>query len=93
MILVSLIIPVFAQDTQVVNLSGTWQVYRLNHISRYTLSEHQNPQTSAAPPGSGTITLNEDGIVVADISGLNAQTLWGGSIRPAHVRPHISVIS
>ena len=74
LILVSMGFLVFAQDTQVVNLSGTWQVYRLNDISRYTLSEHQNPQTSAAPPGSGTMTLNEDGTVATDISGLNAQT-------------------
>ena len=74
LVLVSFIIPAFAQETQEVNLSGTWQVYRLNDISRYTLSEHQNPQASAVLPGSGTMTLNEDGTVVTDISSMNVQT-------------------
>jgi len=65
--LILLAAPVFSQD---VNLAGSWEAFKVSALSRYSLSEHQNPQAISK---AGTITFNSDGTVASDLQNWTAQ--------------------
>ena len=59
-----------AQVTQA-DMEGSWQVYPVRQLSRYTLSEHQ-AGGAAAIRGAGVLQLNADGTLTTDVPDIEA---------------------
>lgn len=72
--LILIAVSVNAQQADQESIVGTWTVYQLNELSRYSLNEHQNQQATA-PSDTGTITFNDDGTLELTITSL-AATQW-----------------
>ena len=68
--LLFVVIPMFAQE---VDLTGSWVAYATKDLSTYTLKEHQAAQSSTETLGA-TLTLNADGTVITNLSGLSVQS-------------------
>ena len=57
----------FAQD---IDMSGSWEVYRLTSLARYTLRDYQAGQATIQPD---EMNLNADGTATATIPNLSMQ--------------------
>ena len=69
-----LLTPVFAQD-QDLNMAGTWNLYRLDTIGTYSLSEHHSSPSTASFVDA-QLVLNADGTMTSDSMTLRFLS-WG----------------
>ena len=60
-------LPLIAQET---NLSGTWEVFQVSAVSRYSLREHNSSETLAT---AKDMALNSDGSVNTNVPNLTVQ--------------------
>ncbi len=60
-------LPLIAQET---NLSGTWEVFQVSAVSRYSLREHNSSETLAT---AKDMALNSDGTVNTNVPNLTVQ--------------------
>ena len=60
-------LPLIAQET---NLSGTWEVFPVSAVSRYSLREHNSSETLAT---AKDMALNSDGSVNTNVPNLTVQ--------------------
>lgn len=65
---------VLSVNAQQENMVGTWIVFQVNELSRYSLSEHQSPQAFSLTGGE-TATFEDDGTIELTITNLSA-TKW-----------------
>jgi len=64
---------VFAQELEQADLTGSWEVYPVSQLSRYSIKEHRNAEATTAAL-AGTMQLNADGSLEINLAGLTAQT-------------------
>jgi hypothetical protein len=60
-------LPLIAQET---NLSGSWEVFQVSAVSRYSLREHNSSETLAT---AKDMALNNDGTVNTNVPNLTVQ--------------------
>ena len=63
------------QPEQQADMVGSWEVYPVSGLSRYSIKEHRNPEATTAAIG-GQMQLNADGSLQVDLANLAFES-WG----------------